>query len=130
MKKILVVLVIFSSLVFSISLKDLDKLDRLDKSDYIQEANNEDFKKSYALLKEASILGLDTSTYDITKKYIKKKEKAYYARIERQRQARLKKQREEKARLARIERQQESYSSSGGSSYSLKYGCKFSCTGQ
>ncbi len=108
--RICILIVFFTSSVFSLGLKDIDKLDRLDRQDYTQKArkkaDNENFEEAYTLLKKAKSLGLNYEEYKYTKNYISNKEEKYKARLERQRKekerlARLKKQREERARQAR-----------------------------
>lgn len=114
--KILLLVLLLVNQSFAFSIKDIDKIDRLDREDYIKEAkqkaNSENFSKAYALLKKAKKIGLDSTEYIDTKKYIQKKQKAYEARLERERKekarlARLKKQREERERQARLQRQRQ-----------------------
>lgn len=98
--KIAVLILFCSTLAFSLSIKDLDKFDRIDSLDYVskakEKANNEQFSQSYELLKKASSLGLSSSEYKDVEKYIEEKKKSYEARLERER---LEKERKERARL-------------------------------
>lgn len=103
--KIIVLILFCSTLSFSLSIKDLDKLDRMDSLDYAskakEKANSEQFSQSYDLLKKASSHGLDSSEYENIEKYIKEKEKSYEARLERERLEKQRKEREEQSRLQR-----------------------------
>lgn len=77
---------------FAITLDDLERLDSLDRLQYIKEAkqnaDKNEFKKAYEFLKEAKIIGLSQADYKTTKSYIQKKETTYRARLEKERKER------------------------------------------
>lgn len=103
--KILLFVLVLANQNFALSLKDIDKIDKLDREDYIKEAkqkaDNENFSKAYNLLKKAKSIGINQTDYQSTKSYIQKKETDYKARVKREkqkkeRQARLKRERQER----------------------------------
>lgn len=126
--KCLLVLCVLSTLSFSISFDDLEQLDKLDREDFAKEAkqkaDNEEFKKAYNLLKKAKSIGINQTDYQSTKSYIQKKETAYQARLERERQARLEKERKEKERQARLERERQQRQASS-SAYIVSWGTDY-----
>lgn len=77
---------------FAITLDDLERLDSLDRLEYVKEAkqnaDKNEFKRAYEFLREAKIIGLSQADYKATKFYIQKKEVSYQARLEKERKKR------------------------------------------
>ncbi len=117
---------------YAISLDD-DEEDAEDVADLLEEAKkagkSESFSKADELLKKAKMYGVSSDDTQEASKYVSQKKQARDERLERERQAKLKRKKEERERQARLARQREQQSTQSRSRYisSLGY-CTSSLT--
>ncbi len=95
---------------YAISLDD-DEEDAEDVADLLDQAKkagkSESFSEADTLLKQAKMYGVSTDDTQEASKYVADKKQARDERLERERQAKLKREREERERQARLERQRQ-----------------------